>query len=62
MKEKVLFSWSGGKDSAAALHELQKAGRYEIAALLTTVTRDYDRICMHGVRRTLLEQQARVLG
>ncbi|UCC96833.1 MAG: adenine nucleotide alpha hydrolase [Phycisphaerales bacterium] len=62
MKEKVILSWSGGKDSAVALHELQTAGRYQIAALLTTVTHDYDRICMHGVRRTLLEQQARALG
>jgi uncharacterized protein (TIGR00290 family) len=62
MGEKVILSWSGGKDSALALHELQKAGDYEIAVLLTTVTRDYDRICMHGVRRVLLEQQAKALG
>ena len=50
----MILSWSGGKDSALALYELLKAGDYEIAALLTTVTRDYDRICMHGVRRVLL--------
>lgn len=62
MKEKVLFSWSGGKDSALALHTLQQCGDYEVAALLTTVTRDFDRICMHGVRRSLLEQQAESLG
>ena len=61
MKERVLFSWSGGKDSALALHELRKNGDYEIAALLTTLTRDYDRICMHGVRRSLLERQAKSL-
>ncbi len=60
--EKVLFTWSGGKDSAMALHELQKEKRYEVAALLTSVTEDYDRISMHGVRRVLLEQQARSLG
>jgi uncharacterized protein (TIGR00290 family) len=58
MIEKVLFTWSGGKDSAMALYELQKAGGYGISALLTTVTKDYDRISMHGVRRILLEQQA----
>jgi uncharacterized protein (TIGR00290 family) len=58
MTEKVLFIWSGGKDSAIALYELQNARGYEISALLTTVTKDYDRISMHGVRRTLLEQQA----
>ncbi len=62
MKEKVILSWSGGKDSALALHELRKNGEYEVAALLTTITRDYDRICMHGVRSILLEQQAESLG
>ena len=61
MKKKVIVSWSGGKDSALALHEIQKAGNYEILALLTTVTEDYDRISMHGVRRELLEQQAELL-
>jgi uncharacterized protein (TIGR00290 family) len=58
MTERILFTWSGGKDSAMALYELQKANSYEISALLTTVTKDYDRISMHGVRRILLEQQA----
>jgi uncharacterized protein (TIGR00290 family) len=62
MTEKVLFTWSGGKDSAMALYELQKAREYEMSALLTTVTKDYDRISMHGVRRTLLEQQADSAG
>jgi uncharacterized protein (TIGR00290 family) len=56
------MSWSGGKDSALALTEIKNSGRYEIAALLTTVTKDYDRISMHGVRRSLLEQQAESLG
>jgi uncharacterized protein (TIGR00290 family) len=58
----VLMSWSGGKDSCVALHELQRSGRYEVAGLMTTVTRDYDRISMHGVRRELLARQARSLG
>lgn len=62
MTEKVLVSWSGGKDSALALYELKKAGGYEVCALLTTVTEEYDRISMHGVRRALLEQQAASLG
>lgn len=44
-----------------ALHELQTAGR-PVAALLSTLTREYDRISMHGVRRTLLEEQAASLG
>jgi uncharacterized protein (TIGR00290 family) len=60
--EKVLFSWSGGKDSAMALHEILAGRQYEVIALLTTVTEDYDRISMHGVRRVLLERQAESLG
>jgi uncharacterized protein (TIGR00290 family) len=62
VKERVLFCWSGGKDSCMALRELRRDTRYEIAALLTTVTETYDRISMHGVRRELLERQAAALG
>lgn len=62
MREHVLFAWSGGKDSAMALFELQKTGEYEVSALMTTITQDYDRISMHGVRRVLLEQQTASLG
>ena len=54
----ALMSWSGGKDSCLALYEIQRARSHRVAALLTTVTRDYDRISMHGVRRVLLEKQA----
>jgi uncharacterized protein (TIGR00290 family) len=62
VKKKVIFSWSGGKDSALALYELVQSKEYDIAALLTTVTKDYDRISMHGVRTVLLEKQAKALG
>jgi uncharacterized protein (TIGR00290 family) len=58
----VLVSWSGGKDSCFALYETQMAAEYRVAALLTTLTRDYDRVSMHGVRRELLEEQAASLG
>lgn len=61
-RPQVIVSWSGGKDSALALHEILKSGAYRVAALLTTVTEDYNRISMHGVRRVLLEQQAASLG
>ncbi len=61
MNEKVLLSWSGGKDSSLTLYELQKAGR-QVVSLLTTITEEYDRISMHGVRRVLLERQAEALG
>jgi uncharacterized protein (TIGR00290 family) len=58
----VLMCWSGGKDSCVALHELQRSPDHEVVGLLTTVTRDHDRISMHGVRRDLLEAQADALG
>ncbi len=60
--EKVIFCWSGGKDSALALYEIQKSQKYEILALLTTITDGYDRVSLHGVPRILVEQQARSLG
>jgi uncharacterized protein (TIGR00290 family) len=60
--ESVLVSWSGGKDSAMAVYEIIKSQNYQVCALLTTVTEDYDRISMHGVRRILLERQAAALG
>ena len=62
MREKVIVAWSGGKDSTLALYEIVNAESYEVLELLTTVTEDYDRISIHGVRRVLLEQQARSLG
>lgn len=58
----VLVSWSGGKDSCFALREMQRTSNVRVEALLTTVTRDFDRISMHGVRRALLKQQAASLG
>ena len=59
--ESALLAWSSGKESAMALYELQRGG-YEVLALLTVLTEDYDRVSMHGVRRALLERQAASLG
>jgi len=60
--KKALMSWSGGKDSALALEQVRREGRYDVVALLTTVTEDYQRISMHGVRQALLEKQAERIG
>lgn len=60
--EPLILSWSGGKDSALALHALRGSVEYTVTALLTTLTGTYDRISMHGVRRPLLEAQTRALG
>ena len=62
MTEKVVLAWSGGKDSAMSLYEVQQNGKYEVVSLLTTINEYYDRVSMHGVRRTLVEQQAYSLG
>ena len=56
------LSWSGGKDSALALQALRHEHGVEPHALITTLTSGYDRISMHGVRRSLLERQACALG
>lgn len=61
-KENVAVGWSGGKDSALALHAIVESGQYDVAALVTTVTLDYDRISIHGVRSSLLRRQAAALG
>jgi uncharacterized protein (TIGR00290 family) len=62
MREPVLFCWSGGKDSAMALHALLQWSDIHVTALLTTVTEGFNRISMHGVRRELLERQAESIG
>ena len=62
MKIPIILAWSGGKDSTLALQALLSGNEYDIISLLTTVTEDYDRISMHGVRRALLVSQAEALG
>jgi len=61
-KEKVVLSWSGGKDSALALYELRRGGEYEVVGLLTSVAEGYDRVSHHGVRADLLRRQADAIG
>jgi uncharacterized protein (TIGR00290 family) len=56
---KILLSWSSGKDSAWALHLLNQQYPGAVHALLTTVNEAMDRVAMHGVRRSVLEAQAR---
>ena len=60
--EPLLLSWSGGKDSAFALARLRDNPAVHVVGLLTTVTSGYDRISIHGVRRALLERQAKCVG
>jgi uncharacterized protein (TIGR00290 family) len=60
-KAEAIVSWSGGKDSLLALHEVLQAGEYEVRALLTTVNED-GVVGAHGVGSALLEMQAAALG
>lgn len=58
----VLLAWSGGKDAAWTLHTLSRRDDVEVVGLLTTVTREYDRVSMQGIRRSVLHAQARAAG
>jgi len=62
IKNKVLVSWSTGKDSAYALHHIRQADQHEIVGLLSTITEEYDRVSMHATRHELLKKQAERLG
>ncbi|HEX5121912.1 MAG TPA: ATP-binding protein [Rhodanobacteraceae bacterium] len=61
MSEAVLLAWSGGKDSTLALERLLGDANVRVAALVTTVTTGYDRIAIHGVRRSILRRQVELL-
>ena len=61
-RPKAWMSWSSGKDSALALHEVRSAGEVDVVGLLTTVNSTADRVAMHAVRRVLLESQSEALG
>ena len=60
--KRVLLSWSSGKDSAWTLHVLRRDPSIEFCGLLTTLNTEFDRVAMHGVRRTVLEAQAAAAG
>jgi uncharacterized protein (TIGR00290 family) len=59
---KILMSWSSGKDSAWALHELRRDGAGEVAGLLTSTNETVGRVSMHGVREEILRAQADAAG
>ncbi|GAC1371428.1 MAG: diphthine--ammonia ligase [Hymenobacter sp.] len=62
MKQPAIFNWSGGKDSALALHKVLQGGAYDIQTLLTSISEPYQRISMHGVRVDLLDRQVASIG
>ncbi|HEY4382424.1 MAG TPA: ATP-binding protein [Acidobacteriaceae bacterium] len=60
--KRILLSWSGGKDSAWALHLLRQQPEFEVVALLTTLNEKFRRVAIHGFREELLDQQAASIG
>jgi uncharacterized protein (TIGR00290 family) len=60
--KRVLLSWSSGKDSAWTLHVLRQQPEIEVVGLLTTLNAEFDRVAMHGTRRSVLEAQAEAAG
>jgi diphthamide synthase (EF-2-diphthine--ammonia ligase) len=56
--KRVLLSWSSGKDSAWTLHVLRRNPEIEVVGLLTTLNSEFQRVAMHGTRRSVLEAQA----
>jgi uncharacterized protein (TIGR00290 family) len=59
---KVAFSWSGGKDSALALHEILKSKKYNVISLFTTISDKFKRVSLSGIREDLLDEQAKSIG
>ncbi len=57
----VFCSWSGGKDSALALHESIVAGA-DPRVLITMMTERGMRSRSHGLHRVVLERQAAAIG
>jgi uncharacterized protein (TIGR00290 family) len=61
-RPKALISWSSGKDSAFALHEVRRAGEFDVVGALTTVTETFGRVSIHGVRQEILHAQLDAAG
>ena len=59
---KALISWSSGKNSAFALHEIRRAGEFDVVGALTTVTETFGRVSIHGVRQEILQRQCEAAG
>lgn len=59
---RTCLAWSGGKDAALALFEMRRDNSHDVIELLTTVSTEYDRSTMHGVRRQLYPLQATAIG
>jgi len=60
--QKTYFNWSSGKDSALALHHLSQNPDYKIEKLVTSINANNNRVSMHGLRRTMLNEQIQAIN
>ncbi|EAR12755.1 hypothetical protein PI23P_09015 [Polaribacter irgensii 23-P] len=60
--KKTYCNWSSGKDSALALYKVLQDPKYNVALLVTTINKDFNRISMHGLRNELLFKQVEAIG
>jgi uncharacterized protein (TIGR00290 family) len=61
-RPRALISWSSGKDSAFALHEVRRTGAFDVVGALTTVNETFGRVSIHGVREEVLKSQLAAAG
>jgi uncharacterized protein (TIGR00290 family) len=58
---KVIVSWSGGKDSCLSCYKAMKMG-YNVCYLLNTISTEYKRVRFHGIKDILIKKQAHAIG
>lgn len=59
--KKAMVSWSGGKDSCQAAYMAMQQG-YVISYLANMVSKQYNRVGFHGVKDTVIADQAKAIG
>ena len=60
--KKAVFNWSGGKDSALALHKILENKGIEVVALFTTLNEETQKSTMHSISLEILAIQAKSIG
>ncbi len=61
-QSKTFLSSGGGKDSTFAFFNAIESGELKVDTMLTTITEPYQRVSMHGIRKSLIARQAKSLG
>lgn len=64
-REKVIVSWSGGKDSALTLYKLLNNPKYQVVGLLSVLFKHTDGkeyIGMYMIEKSIIKQQSEKIG